>query len=145
MRLGYFFKKNPKKSQVSMEYLAIFSFAFLLTMPLLIIYVTQTGNLNADITGVQAYNALSKIVESAEEVYGFGEPAQKTINVDFPKGIENVIITDNSITFNITTTDSNYPMPKDTFANITGSIRSYEGPHRIVIKAIGSQVNISDA
>ena len=42
--------RNSNKAQVSMEYLMVFSIAIMMTMPLIIIYSTQTANMQADIT-----------------------------------------------------------------------------------------------
>jgi hypothetical protein len=127
-----------------MEYLIIFGIAFAMTLPLIVIYAKQTGNMQADVTQMQVYKTASKITDYAEQVYYMGEPSQRTLYIDFPKGVNNVIISGNTITFNVTTTDLTYTVVKDTTANLTGNIKSFEGQHRIVFKAESNVVNITD-
>ena len=127
-----------------MEYLAIFSIAFLFTIPIIMIFVTQTGNIQADVSRIQAEKAISEIVDSAEEVYFMGEPAQKTIIVKFSKGINEITINEKSIEFNITTTDLNFLLIKDTVANISGTLKTFEGDHVLTLVAQNGQVQISD-
>jgi len=133
-----------RKAQVSMEYLAIFSIAFMMTIPLIIIYAVQTQNAQADITNAEIYRSASKIMDSAEEVYFMGDPAQKTLDVSFPKGITEVLIYENSIIFNITSGELQYELAIDTIANLTGSIRSHDGPHIITFTSVNNQVVIND-
>jgi len=135
--------KNTK-GQVAMEYLAIFSIAALMIIPLIIIFVVQSQNIQADITGSQAEKAASTIISSAEEVYFMGEPAQKTIELQFPSGIEQVTISGTTMTFRIQTAELNYDIFKDARFNMTGNLDSFEGKHIITIKAQNSMVNITE-
>ncbi len=137
--------KKGSRAQVSMEYLIIFGIAFALTIPLIVIYATQTNNIQADITSVQIYKIETKLSDYAEQVYYMGEPSQRTIYIDFPDGINNVILTDNSIIFNVTMSGLNSIIIKETSANITGSIRAFEGTHKLVFKAGTTQVLITDS
>lgn len=132
------------KAQISMEYLAIFAIAFLMTFPLIVMYVSQTNNVRADVTQVETYRIATKILDYAEEVYFMGEPSQRTLTLDFPAGINNITITQNMITFNITTTDLNYVVEKDTPANLSGYLSSYEGKHVIVFRAQNTFINITE-
>jgi len=127
-----------------MEYLIIFGIAFAMTLPLIIIYATQTNNMQADVTQIQIYKAASKISDYAEQVYYMGEPSQRTLYIDFPKGINDVTISGTLITFNVTTTDLTYTVVKETTANLVGNIKHFEGQHRIVFKAESNVVNITD-
>ena len=65
--------KLKRKAQISMEYLIIFAVAFSMTIPLVIIYARQTGNIQADVTQAQMYKVASKISDYAEQVYYMGE------------------------------------------------------------------------
>jgi hypothetical protein len=132
------------KGQVSMEYLIIFGIAFAMTLPLVIIYATQTGNMQADVTQIQIYKTASKISDYAEQVYYMGEPSQRTLYIDFPKGINAVTIEGKMIIFNVTTTDLTYSVVKETTANLTGTINHFEGQHKIIFKAQSNMVNITE-
>jgi hypothetical protein len=127
-----------------MEYLIVFGIAFMMTLPLIIIYATQTGNVQADITNIQAYKAASKINDYAEQVYYMGPPTQRTLYIDFPAGINSVTIAGNMITLNVTTADRNYQVITESNANLSGSIANFEGEHVIVFQAQQGHVNISE-
>jgi len=73
-----------------------------------------------------------------------GSPAQRTLYINFPDGITSVSVQGSMITFNITTSDLSYQMVKETAANLTGTIKNFEGPHVIVFQAINNYVNITD-
>ena len=132
------------KAQVSMEYLIIFGIAVMMTLPLIIIYSKQTSNVQADVTKVQVYKAASKISDYAEQVYYMGEPSQRTLTISFPQGINSVTLNGTLITFNITTSDLNYLVIKETSANVTGVIKNFEGQHILTFKAQSNLVNITD-
>jgi uncharacterized protein (UPF0333 family) len=132
------------KAQVSMEYLIVFAIAFAMTLPLIVIYGKQTGNIQADVTQAQIYKAASKISDYAEQVYYMGEPSQRTLEITFPAGINNVIINGNLITFSVTTTDLTYDVVKETAANLTGNIKNFEGKHVLTFRAESNFVNITD-
>jgi uncharacterized protein (UPF0333 family) len=135
---------HASKAQVSMEYLIIFTIAFMMTLPLIVIYSQQTQNVQADVTQVQIYKLATKISDYAEQVYYMGEPSQRTLIINFPKGINSVTIAGNNILFNVTTTDLTYTVLKETTANLTGSIETFEGPHTIVFKAEANLVDITE-
>ena len=136
--------KRASKAQVSMEYLIIFTIAFMMTLPLIVIYSQQTQNVQADVTQVQIYKLATKISDYAEQVYYMGEPSQRTLIINFPKGINSVTISGNDILFNVTTTDLTYTVLKETTANLTGNIETFEGPHTIVFKAEANAVTITE-
>ena len=142
--VGKYSGNTKCRAQVSLEYLMVFAVAFLMTLPLVIIYITQTQNVRADVTNAEMYKIASKIVDYAEEVYFIGPPSQRTIEIYFPAGINSVTLSNNMLIFNVTTTDHNYLVEKETVANITGAIRSFEGQHEIVFKAEQDYVEITD-
>lgn len=132
------------RAQVSMEYLIIFGIAFAMTIPLIIIYARQTGNMQADVTQMQIYKAASKISDYAEQVYYMGEPSQRTLYINFPAGINEVRLNGTMIIFNVTTTDLSYQVVKETAANVTGNIKSFEGQHILTFIAQTNVVSITD-
>lgn len=141
-----------KKAQVSMEYLAIFSIAILMILPLIIIFVVQTQNIQADITDSQTQKISEKILSSAEEVYFMGEPAQKKIAVQFPKGIKSVSMHNlnngSYLNFTVTKGAAEYevlqPPAKLNIFLLYGEIKSFEGTHYLTIKAQDSYINITE-
>jgi len=127
-----------------MEYLIIFSIAFAMILPLIIIYAKQTNNVQADVAQIQIYKVASKISDYAEQVYYMGEPSQRTLYIQFPEGINSVTLNGNLITFNVTTNDLTYLVVKETSANVTGNIKTFSGEHVLTIKAEVNKVNITE-
>lgn len=122
----------------------IFSMTFFMSLLLIILFTTQTNNVRVDLANAQVDKAASEIVDAAREVYFMGEPAQKTLRVTFPEGVNQISIANSSIIFFVTTAENTYQIVKDTEVNITGTLQTFEGIHNIVIRAQGSNVIIED-
>ncbi len=137
--------KKRGKGQASMEYIVIFSVAVIMTIPLLIIFAAQQGNIRSDITNAQAQRAASEIISAAEEVYFMGTPAQRTIKVNFPEGIESITINETVLVISLATADRDYDVSRETAAQITGNLSTSPGQKTIVLRAEEAQVIITDA
>jgi hypothetical protein len=137
-----------KRAQVSFEYMAIFGVAALMLIPLIIIFASQTGTIEADIAYAQTENALSRIVDSAEEIYFQGHPSKKTLRVQFPKGISEIVFRTDSLTheivFVLETIDGSFNVSKQTSARIDGYLETFPGSHIIVFQAFEDVVYIQD-
>lgn len=135
------------RAQVSIEYLIILGFAFLLIAPVIILFYTQSTELNADVTARQAQKVVSEIVESADRVYFFGAPTQRTITLQFPKNVESVVCQGKSVIMTIRTNAGPSEIVAWSAANITGingpnpCLKNYPGPHNIVIQAYEDPIN----
>jgi hypothetical protein len=115
-----------------------------MTLPLVIIYAKQTENVQADVTNAQIQKVANKIADYTNEVYFTGKPSQRTVTITFPSGINSVTLQGSLILFNVTTSDMNYILTKETNANLTGEIRSFPGQHVLIFKAEQDYVNITD-
>lgn len=133
-----------RKGQISMEYLAVFTIMILLVLPLTIIFITQTDNVRTDITAAEVQKISSKLIDYAEEVYFMGEPAQKTLQVYFPQGINVVSVEGQTIIFNVSRNEKSYLITRDSVATMNGSIRPFSGYHVIVFKSENETVYITD-
>lgn len=136
--------KKVRRGQVAMEYLIIFSVAFFMTIPLIVIFASQTNNLQSDIANAQLDKAATQIIDAAEEVYFMGAPAQKTIRVTFPAGITSADVLQHGLLFNMTSATYTYEYLKETAINLTGSIGKFEGPHIIVVRAQEDSVLLNE-
>ncbi|MCA9478131.1 MAG: hypothetical protein KC535_03225 [Nanoarchaeota archaeon] len=132
------------RAQVAMEYMIIFSMTFFMSLLLIILFTTQTNNIRTDLANAQMDKAGSEIVDAASQVYFMGDPAQKTIRVTFPEGVKQVSINNTFLVFSVQTSEVTYDIVKETSINMTGSIKTFEGIHNIVVKAQGGVVVISD-
>lgn len=134
-----------KKSQVSMEFLVVFSFVFLMILPLILIYFDQLFNLQDKISENQIRNIAIKIVDKAESVYFMGEPSQLTLSVYFPENIVSVNISNNSLFFNYLTKENVlHSIYYSTKINLTGNLSAKSGIHKILIKSENGVVHISE-
>ena len=135
---------HKKRGQVSIEYLAIFSISALMIIPLVIIFATQTSTIEADISYAQMENAMSRIIDSAEEIYFQGPPAKKTLRVQFPKGIKEISFEEKAIIVTMETIDGNFEIRRETAANIEGQIKTFPGSHILQFESFEDIVYIQD-
>jgi len=133
-----------KKGQVSMEYVMLFGFTFLIILPLIIIGFLYSSESEDQIITSQINQIAKKLVDSAEEVYYYGAPARTVVDIYIPKNIKSAIITGNTILFKVQTvngiTDIAYSSP----VAINGTIPNSEGLKHIKIEAKGNYVWISE-
>lgn len=106
--------------------------------------MTQTNNLKLQVINSQIDKATTEISDTAEEVSYMGYPAQKTIRVSFPEGIQSITLNNKTIKINVTTAELNYEYTKETTPTITGTIETYKGPHILKIKAENNYINITE-
>jgi hypothetical protein len=136
--------RRAKQAQVAMEYMIIFSIAFLMALPLIVIFASQTNNLQSDIASAQLDKAATHIIDAVEEVYYMGQPAQKTIRITFPSGIQSIDITSYGLVFNMRSSTRDYQYVKETPVNLSGSLQTFEGVHIIVVQAREHDVLLID-
>ena len=129
-----------KKSQASMEYLAIMGIVLLLFIPLTVIYFSYSAQAQDQIIDEQINNIGNKIISSSEEVFYYGNPAKTTININMPKKIEEIIITDYEINFRIRKSSGISDMAYISDIPIKGTIKNYQGKHTITIESKGDYV-----
>ena len=128
-----------------MEFLLVMGFAFLMTIPLLVIFYQQSETLDTDITASQVDKVASEIRDAADEVYYLGTPSKKTLTLYMPDGIQNVSLRNNSMIFLVDSAGGDFELVKWTVANLTGSIDARRGIHRISVEAFDTFVSISDS
>ena len=130
------------KAQVSMEYLLITGFAFLLVIPLFIMFGTQNERINYDVTVSQAKEVADEIVKSADSVYYLGEGSKKSIRVYIPRHVENITIDGRMVELAISIGGTNFGVNAISQTNMTGSINPGEGVRHLEITAEEDRVRI---
>ncbi|MBU0666724.1 MAG: hypothetical protein ABIC91_00105 [Nanoarchaeota archaeon] len=131
------------KGQVSMEFLLIMGIAFVMLIPTLILFLTQSQDMQEDVTSVQLNKLAEELVLASDTVYYLGEPSKKTIKVYMPKFVESINFTMNRMLFNVDSGHLKYTLLKVTAANITGNLSSEPGVHIIEIVSEGDTVRIT--
>jgi len=124
-------KRGKGKAQVSIEFLLVVGFAFLMTVPLIIIFYQQSQNINTEVSASQVDKVASEIRDAADEVYYLGSPSKKTITLYVPEGVKDIQLHNNSIVFVVDSPGTDYEVVKWTVANLTGSLKNYYGIHHV--------------
>ncbi len=137
-------KRGNTRAQVSMEFLIVVGFAFLMTIPLFILFYRQSETINTEVTASQIDKVASEIRDAVDEVYYLGSPSKKTITVYIPKGVQSITLNDNYITFLVDAPGGDYEIVKWTAGNVSGSIDTFKGIHHISAESLGNEVMISE-
>ncbi len=135
-----------KRGQVSIEYVAIFGFVFLMMIPLILIFFDQSGNVENSIAANHLRNLAIKITDKAETVYYLGNPSKTTVKTYLPDKVEYVNITDRTVIFGYRTVENTVQeIISVSQVNITGNITTDPGIHYIEIESTGDIVLIRES
>lgn len=132
------------KAQISLEYLLIVGFAFILLTPAIILFYTQQGSIEAEVSGAQAQKVMDELIASIDTVYLLGPPTKQTLTLRFPSGIQTTNIEANEIVFFIQGAGDPYELVGTAATNITGTISTHRGVHVLTITALENSVNITE-
>jgi len=132
------------KAQVSMEFLMVVGVTFLLTIPLVILFLKESQSAGELVTTSQAAQIARRIVNSAESVHAFGEPATTVLRVYMPPGVNSTVIQGNELVLVVSSSGNFVSIEEPTSMNLSGSISVHPGIHNIRVTAIGNYVNISE-
>ena len=135
-----------------MEYLLVAGFAFVITIPIIIAFYLQSGNINDDINMNQISQIGRKIVDSSESVFYLGSPSQTTLKVYMPPRIKGVTIGTNTggvvegreIVFSVETQSATKDVVVTSRVLLRGNISSVSGIHHLQIRADQAYVNVTD-
>ena len=133
------------KGQVAIEYIIIFGIGLLIVGLLWVFVSDESQRTSYEVQLAYTKNALNKITDTANIVAIQGSPAQTYINPYFPENMQRVIIEGNTVTFEITYRDIVNNISAESIANLTGSLSATPGSKRILVKAVGNYVEISNA
>ena len=123
--------------QVSVEYLIITAFSFLLLAPLLIIFYVQYDSLQEEVVNQQAVTAARVLVEAAERVYFAGSPSRETVQVRIPAQVQSFRIYEDAVALTI-----ERGLPKDVvrftediFVEDHPPLATHQGVRRFTVRA----------
>lgn len=130
-----------------MEYLAVMGLSLLLVIPMVVIYYEQSSSLSDDINAARLQKIAQETIDAAEEVYYLGAPTTKTLTIHMPRNVQAITIQDASIVIEYTTTygQSSYIASSELALNLTGTLQTHEGPHRVSVKAGENNIQISES
>ena len=134
------------RAQVGIEYMFIFGFS-LLVVGLLWLYAnSNVENTSWDVQLAYAKSALDNIVEVANTVYVQGPPSQVTIYPNFPDNVEAVYFANTTITLELLWQGNTLRnISASGIANLTGSLSASPGQHKIMVRALSTGINLTEA
>ncbi|MEM4260437.1 MAG: hypothetical protein QXG00_04330 [Candidatus Woesearchaeota archaeon] len=136
-----------KKSQISMEYMTIAGFAFLMSFPLIIIFYNHVNDFNTDVSYTQMDRIGVEIINAADTVYYMGAPSQLSLRLYFPQNVQSITFRDNYMYINLSIKGQNRELNSwkyKSVGNLTGSLHKYPGIHNIIVKANQNNISITD-
>jgi len=133
----------PKNAQVGMEYLMIVGFVtFILTIAL-VTSQFYSDYFKEQITVNQVDRIGKELIDTAEEVYFFGEPTRLTIRAYMPDDVSEIIISDKLIAFTIQGGGNLFNITHYSQVSLQGNISSGQGLKDIKVAAAGGFVWIN--
>jgi uncharacterized protein (UPF0333 family) len=137
---------QKKRGQTSMEFLILFGFVFLMIIPLVVIFYTQSYETKDALNSNQIRNVETKIADKAESVYYLGEPSKSTLKAYFPDNVVNITIRGREIMFFYRTNSNTIQEILVTApVNMTGNLSILSGIHYIIIQNRGDLVSITES
>ncbi len=136
--------KQGCRGQVSLEYVIVVGFMFALLIPLVILYAQTQKDTSDSLREAQLRSAGNAIRDAAERVYFAGDPAQETINVQFPEALKAITLTNTSIVFTMQGGSGTYELPIPSAAPLNGSLGTWMGIHRVQLRTVNGTVQVSD-
>jgi hypothetical protein len=134
-----------KRGQAAMEYLSVMGFALLLIIPIIIVFFSQSQDVTDQLSMNQVRSIGRDIVTSAEKIYYLGEPSQTILKVYMPSKILNIVVQQHALVFNMSINNAVSEVVFASNVNLTGNISAQSGIRYIKVKAVGGEVNLSDA
>ncbi len=127
-----------------MEFLIVMAFTFLLIIPLVLFFGRESKDAVEDVNLAQVTQLARSLSNNAENVYAFGEPTSVTIRVYIPDGVENVTFGNGEILFTMIQKGEPITISEPVSMNISGSLNTGPGVHRIQLQAVGGAVVIGE-
>lgn len=126
------------RGQPALEYMAIVGLSLAILVPLWIYVNSSMDSARADLQLSYAQNSLERIREAADAAYVEGVPAQFSLFLNFPQGIESTSVSGTEVMMRITPFGAGGALSDVyvvTIGNVTGSIPLQSGMVRLYVKA----------
>ena len=136
-------KQSQRSGQAATEYLIVIGISMLLLTPVIIIGNNAVSDLKYKTDSIVAREAVDEITEIATIVYSQGAPAKITKNIQFPSNIISAGISDNIIRIEMRYKSASNDVFSIVDFNVTGTLPTTSGNHKMSIEAISYGVNIT--
>ncbi|MBS3164611.1 hypothetical protein J4439_04220 [Candidatus Woesearchaeota archaeon] len=132
-----------RRGQIGLEYMMIFAFALMITLPFIFYFFFYTSGPSAETDTYQAQLVARRIVDNAEVAYSLGEGARTTVRVHIPSTVMDSAIMDNSVVFAVYVRGGTSEVAYPSEVNLNGTLPNSSGTYRIHIEAFQDYVNLS--
>ena len=136
-------RQSRKNGQASTEYMIVIGISMLLLTPVILIGNDAVRDLKYKTDNIIAREAVDEITEISTIVYSQGAPAKITKNIQFPPNIISTSISDNIIRIEMRYKSASNDVFSIVEFNVTGTLPTTSGNHKIIIEAINYGVNIT--
>lgn len=133
-----------KRSQISVEYVALISFIIIIIMAIYLTSYSYSQSTKDTVITNQVDRVINNLIDNAESVYNLGYPSKTTIKIYIPENVKSISISENEITFIVYTSTQEVEISKTSSVSLTGDISIVPGLHQIIIEATGSGVLIRE-
>ncbi len=136
-------QQSKKCGQAATEYMIVIGISMLLLTPVIIIGNNAVIDLKYKTDSIVAREAVDEITEIATIVYSQGAPAKITKSIRFPQNIISTSISDKIIRIEMRYRSASNDVFSIVEFNVTGTLPTTPGNHKISIEAISNGVNIT--
>lgn len=126
-----------------MEYLVLFGFLLLLTVPLIILFYSESSSAAAQVRAQQTHALGQQIVDRAESIYYLGAPSRTEMRLSFPDGIKNATLRNKELVFVVQAIEGTSEVVIPSKINLTGSLSVSQGVHTITFLHTGANVRLN--
>lgn len=136
-------QQSKKSGQAATEYMIVIGISMLLLTPVIIIGNNAVIDLKYRTDSIVAREAVDEITEISTIVYSQGAPAKITKSIRFPQNIISTSISDKIIRIEMRYRSASNDVFSIVDFNVTGTLPTTPGNHKISIEAISYGINIT--
>ena len=133
------------KGQVSIEYMLVLGFMFLMLIPLVALYNSAQQDSSDELVNGQLLRVGNTLRDAAERVYFAGDPAQEQVELYFPDKLKQISIYNTSIVFTAYGGSGPYDLLIPGLAPMNGSLKINKGVHIVTLVAQNGIVQIRES
>ncbi len=135
---------GKKRGQVSIEFLTIFAFIFLMMIPLILIFQSESQESRDSLYITQVRNIGIRLVDKAESIYYLGEPSKTTVKVSLPQNVYDATISGRELVFFYRSfSGTEFEIPITSQVDIYGNISTERGVHFFTLESTETGVRFS--
>jgi hypothetical protein len=125
-----------------MEYLSIVGIILVFVIPIWAYLITLEQATSSEFSLSYSKNAARQIADASSLVYSQGPPAKLSFQIYVPAGVENILIDNKSVVFNVSLGPAYTDVFSTSTATMNGTLQPDEGYYTVEIIAIDDRVDV---